>query len=156
MPRYTTHDIKRVDELYDHLSIPEIAEKEDMPESTLYNWKSRGWIDTDTDHVRRKNGSYSEEMVQRADTLYDLMPLHEIPNLLPVPFQTLKYWNQTDRISTEVDWQHKQNGAEKKVDPIPVVREVHQGALQKDVAEKYGISETTVSRYMQQYRDHVL
>jgi len=88
MSKYTIKDIKKVNRLYDHMSQREIAEKTGIPRGTLASWSRKGWINTDTNHQKGPR-KYDEETVERADRLWDVMPLPAVSEVLDIPIPTL-------------------------------------------------------------------
>lgn len=47
---YTDEDVRRADQLYDRMYIPAVSDVLGIPEKTLYDWQSKGWISTEVDH----------------------------------------------------------------------------------------------------------
>jgi uncharacterized protein YjcR len=149
---YTASHIRKADRLYDEHSLREISEKTGIPYGTLSSWSRKGWISTDTNHCAGPI-QYDWDTIERADRLYDRMPTPAISEVLEVPLSTLSNWKDRGWITTERDWHREaQNGVRKK-SPLRAANLVHeQGLTQKEAAEKMDVHETTIGRYLKDYR----
>lgn len=148
MSKYTISDVQKADDLWDEMPLSEVSAQTSIPEGTLDNWSQDGLISTDTNHRR----GYSDRTVEKADSLYDRMPLKDISDALDIPLGTLKKWNQQDWISTSRDFNAERCGSEPKGSPglaKHLVRE--EGMLHREVAEKMGVHESTISKYLSDY-----
>jgi DNA-binding transcriptional MerR regulator len=153
-PKYTKAQIDRVDRLYDQHPIETTAEMTGIPAATITWWHKQGYISTDVCHRSRSNRKYSDEVVERADALWDRMPLSGVSDILGVPYETLRNWAKAGRISTDVN--HKSNGGKENRNRRRAHRAAYlvheQGYLQKEAAEKMGVSQGSISRYLKMYR----
>ncbi len=151
MSTYTMSDVQEADRLYDQMPMRDVAEKTGISKSTLSNWKQQGLIDTEANH----NTKYSAQQISRADELWDSMPLPQVSELLDVPVRTLRHWSMEGWINTEVDWNGGYTGGRSKIcSPEPVIEMYFQSDLtMMEVARSYGISRSTVSDYVRQYRN---
>ena len=152
MSEYTIKDIKKVDRLYDHMSQREIAEKTGIPRGTLSSWSRKGWINTDTNHQKGAR-KYDEETVQRADRLWDVMPLPAVSEVLDIPIPTLFGWAARDWISTDVKWKGRANKGKRKSSPSRAAQLVKvKGYTQQEAAEAMGVHPSTIRRYLKDYK----
>ena len=147
---YSMSDVKRAGRLWDEMPLGEVADQMDIAESTLWRWSSMDLISTDTNHLARAD----EAMIQRADELYDVMPLRRVADEVGVCERTAQRWRKAGLISTDKDWLKINGGREKKTDPRRVIEMYHEKEMtQQEVADQVGVSRSTVSRYIRQYRN---
>jgi len=149
---YSASDLKEADRLLDEHPPGVVAEKTGIPKATLRNWVRKGWV-TKPDH--RCGPRYDEEVVERADDLYDRMPLSEVSEVLDVPEGTLQQWAQKGWIGTDVNWLSKANRASKRTRKRArrAARLVYEeGLLQREAAQMMGVSQSSISRYLKMYR----
>lgn len=88
------------------------------------------------------------DLVERVDNMYDLMPLIDIAKIVPRHYSTLKRWKQLGYISTEIDWQKKRSNKPTKADPFRATQLKRLGYSRKEIGEKLGVSDRTVTRYL--------
>jgi len=153
MTQHTITDVQEADRLWDEHPLPVVSEKTGIPRPTLQNWSQRGWISTETNHVG-KDKKYDEETIRRADRLYNRMPIPDISDLLGIPVNTLRDWSRRGWINTTVNWGARQ---QTKDMPEKCARAAHlvydRDLLQKQAAERMGVSESAISRYLKLYRN---
>jgi transposase len=152
MSKYTIKDIKKVNRLYDHMSQREIAEKTGIPRGTLASWSRKGWINTDTNHQKGPR-KYDEETVERADRLWDVMPLPAVSEVLDIPIPTLFAWASKDWISTDVKWRERANDGKRKSSPSRAAQLVKvKGYTKQEAAKAMGVHPSTIRRYLKDYK----
>jgi|APHM01.1.fsa_nt_gi hypothetical protein len=151
MQQHTMSDVKKADRLWDEMPLSDVSDKTGVPYNTLRNWSSKGLISTDTTHTGG-DWKYSEEIVDRADTLYDYMPPSEIAEVLDVTYSVLEEWIWKGWISTDQDWS-SHNGATKKADPARAAELVGaKGMTYQEAADVLGVSQSTAYKYVQEYQ----
>lgn len=94
------------------------------------------------------------ELVQRADYLWDHMPLKDVAKILPRSYSTLKRWSQKGYISTDVNWRVRNSGSPKKGSVRRVVNLKRHGYTRKQISDKTGLGLRSVSRYLNDYATH--
>lgn len=152
MSTYTTADIHDADRLWDECPLPRVAERTGIPESTLRGWAEKGLIDTDVDH--RTAHAHDQELIERADRLWDRMPLTKVSDLLGISYSTLSSWSEWGWIDTEAD--HR--GSYQSKDMAEKVRRaahlVHdQDRTKEEAAEIMEVSMSSLHRYLRLYRN---
>jgi len=146
---YSMSDVKRAGRLWDEMPLGEVADQMDIAESTLWRWSSMDLISTDTNHLSKAD----EAMIERADELYDVMPLRRVADEVGVCERTAQRWRKAGLISTDKDWLKINGGREKKTDPGRVIEMyLEKEMTQREIADLVGVSRSTVSRYIRQYR----
>lgn len=157
MQNYTMSDVQEADQRWEEMPLPEVSEKTGIPVGTLWGWAKNGLIDTSKDWFsisRRARSPYDEEVISRADELWDVMPLTRIAEVLDVPVDRLRQWSTNGWINTDVNWSIRAGGNAKAVDPTLVVEAYFESdRSQKEVGEEFGIRQQTVSKYVCQYRN---
>ena len=147
---YSMSDVKKAGRLWDEMPLGEVADQMGIAESTLWRWSSMDLISTDTNHLSRAD----EAMIERADELYDVMPLRRVADEVGVCERTAQRWRKAGLISTDKDWLKINGGREKKTDPGRVIEMYHEKEMtQREIADQVGVSRSTVSRYIRQYRN---
>lgn len=153
MSSYSAKDIERADRLWDEHPKHVVAEKTGVSEGALNYWSEQGWISTDTDHRTAAVRKYPEETIERADELWDSIPLTEVSDLIDVPLSVLYNWSQYGWIDTDTvhSGRYQTEGMEKKVKRA--ARLAHDTDLtNRDAAKKMGVAESTYYRYLRLYR----
>jgi len=154
MRKYTISDVQEADRLWDQMPLHEVAEEIGIPYGTLRDWYKWDWIDTDVDHRTRAVRKYDSETVRRADRLWDAHPLRKVSDLLGVPEKTLQKWSSRGWINTSTS--HHRNAHSDGLDER-IRRAAHlvydRNLMQNEAAEKMGVGEATISRYLKRYRD---
>lgn len=90
--------------------------------------------------------------VKRADALYDHMPLHEVSEVMGIPYATICHWSRNGWINTDRCFSGERGGSEKKASMTKAVHLVHErGMLQKEAAERMGVAPSTISTYLSKY-----
>jgi len=153
-PKYSRAEIDRANELYDEYPLETVAEKTGIPYGTVQWWRDQGYIESAVDHRSEANRTHDDELVERADYLWDKMPLWKVSNILDVPYETLRNWSKKGWIDTDVthegsDGRGKRNRQRARRAAYLVHDEDY---LQKEAAEKMGVSAASVSRYLKMYR----
>lgn len=149
---YTRYEVCKADELLDEHPPSAVAEKMNMPSPTLWYWIKKGWV-TNPGHLGGTN--YDEKTIERADRLYDHMPLRAVSNVLDVPRSTLSDWKKKGWIDTQKNWTSealKRTERTKRRAKRAAHLVYEQGLLQKEAAEEMGIAESTISKYLKKYR----
>jgi len=148
---YTSSDINEADRLFDDHMLAEVSRKTGIPYSTLWKWKDKGMISTETDH-HAGSLKYDDHMIERADYLYDRIPLSGVSEVTGVPETTLAGWKQRGLISTDVDWRARNGGVDKKVSPQRVAYFVYQKDMShREAAEKLDVDRSTIHRNLKKY-----
>jgi len=149
---YTISDVQEADALYDRMSLQEVSGQTGIPYGTLSSWSRKGWISTDANHYTGPK-RYSEDTVERADALWDRMPITDVSEVLDVPVQTLQGWKARGWISTDVDWKSRARAGERKASVVQAVELVRvKGLTYEEVADELGVSKTTIYRYLRDYK----
>jgi len=153
MPTYTMKDVKKADRLYNEMPLHEVAERIGCSQNTLTDWKQKGLIDTEANHKTK----YDAQTIERADELWDAMPLSKVSSLLDVPQTVLQDWSAHGWINTDVNWRkkNKKGGVAPQVDPNLLVESYFssEDRTMCDVAEKFGLSSSTVRYHIRKYRN---
>ncbi|WP_259219616.1 MerR family transcriptional regulator [Salinibacter ruber] len=150
MSTYTMSDVKEADRLYDQMPMRDVAEKIGISEKTLSGWKEKGLIDTEVNHRTK----YSAQQISRASELWDSMPLPKVSEMMDIPVRTLENWSRKGWINTDQDRQGGGDNRSKEYSPEPVIEMYFQSdKSMEEVAGYYGISPSTVSKYVRQYRN---
>ncbi len=153
MSPYTISDVQEADQLWDEMPLGEVADELGIPEPTLRDWAKHGWISTDVDHRKRAIRKYDSETIRRADRLWDTYPIRVVSNILDVPEGTLYHWSAWGWINTTANhaWNPNCEGLEERIRRAAHL--VHdQDLTQREAAERMGLSEATISRYLKRYR----
>lgn len=153
MSRHTASDVQEADRLWDEMPLPDVAEKTGILYGTLDYWREIGLISTDTNHQRESVHKYNDETIERADALWDRMPLSEVSELIEVPYGTLMGWSQRGWIETDEDHigAYQQEGMREKTRRAAYL--AHETDLtNRAAAEKMRVAESTFYRYLRLYR----
>jgi DNA-binding transcriptional MerR regulator len=152
-PKYTRKQVDRADRLYDNYPLEEVAEKTGIPYGTVQWWNKQGYIDSAVDHRSEAARKYDDETVDRADYLWDQMPLTQVSEILDVPYAVLRNWARKGWISTDVSHKGHNNRETRNRRRAHRAAELKsRGYTQKTIAEKMGVSQASVSRYLKMYR----
>lgn len=152
MSKYTISDIKEADRLYDRMPLREVSERTGIPYGTISSWSRKDWITTERNYLAGPR-EYDWETVERADALYDRMPLTSVSDLLDIPLPTLWEWATRGWVSTEVNWKAKANVGKRKASPQRAAQLVKvKGYTQAQAAKELGVSQSTVHRYLKDYQ----
>jgi predicted site-specific integrase-resolvase len=151
---YTASDVTEANRLWDEMPLPEVSERTGIPDGTLGYWSEIGLISTDTDHRTRAVRSYDKDTIEKAERLWDVMPLTEVSDLIGVPLATLYKWSHKGWISTEMN----HCGAHQTQNMTQKCRRAAHLAYEKDItnreaARRMGVAESTFYRYLRLYRN---
>jgi len=152
MPTYTMKDVQEADRLLDEMPMYKVSEKLGMTTRTLSRWKSKGLIGTDIEW-QGGNRKYSDVTISRVDELYDTLPLSAISEVMEIPYSTLKKWSRKGWVSSDKNWQARGGPGPKANPRLAVEMCVEEGLTQYEAAEKLGVCQSTVSKYIQKYRN---
>jgi len=151
MTTYTDADKQKVEDMGHRMPLTEVAEVTGIPYRTILNWSQRGEIDC-PDWTHTQPSKYDDETIARADRLWDGMPLDDVADVLDMPASTLYTWARKGLIQTERDWRTEGKTSSPKADPRRAQQLVNlHGYTQREAAEKLGVCESTLSRYMNEY-----
>jgi len=146
---YTMSDVKEADQLADQMTLTEVAKRVEPTVKTLSDWKQKELITQGFNPSTK----YDKDTIKRADWLWDAMPITDVADVLGVPLSTLDSWRQRGWISTDTDWRKENTGRDKKGDPKTAAHLVYdRGMTHAEAADKMGVHQSTVTRYLQQYR----
>lgn len=152
MKQHTASEVQEADRLWDLMKLKKVAKKTGIPYPTLRTWSSKGWISTQINHQKGPR-EYGWDKVKRADKLYDLMSLPRVSEIVDVPERTLYSWKERGWISTDKDWRSLCR-QEKTASPKRAARLVYdKGLSQKEAANHLGVHQSTISRYLKEYRE---
>lgn len=148
---YTKNEIDEADRLWDEYPLPKVSEKTGIPLSTLKMWSERGYIDTETEH---RGGVLDQDMVDRADDLWDRVPLTSVSDILDIPYNTLLKWSQRGHISTDTNHRGSNGRPKRNKHKARLAAELvyDKDLTVREVAERWGVSRGTISRYLKMYR----
>jgi len=155
---WTIEEIDRADELYDEHPLREVSEITGIPEGTLSGWSTEGYISTSENWYAEASLKYSKETIERAGRLYDWMPISQVSKVIDVPERTIGGWRRRGYISTDTDHRKPVNAtpdrnAKRGRRADHLVND--HGYSQKEAAEKMGVSEAAMCRYLKMYRQGV-
>lgn len=154
MSKYTISDVQEADDLWDEHPKTIVSERTGIPLGTLDDWAEKGLISTDVDHRAERLSEYPDETIEKADTLWDVMPLPKVSEYLDVPHATLRTWAEKEWISTEADHRgsHQTGDMPKKVRRAAYLsHDLDLGP--REAADRMGVATSTYYRYLRLYRN---
>lgn len=98
---------------------------------------------------------YDPEDVERADDLYDRMPLSAVSEVTGIPVNTLGGWAAKGLISSEVDWQRrgwKKPEKRKRLARRAARLRYDEDLSGEEIAERMNVSRRYVYRLLKMYR----
>jgi len=153
--KYSKADVDEADRLWDLYPLPKVSAKTGIPESTLHYWSKHEYIATQADHTARSRRVYTKdhELVQRADRLWDHMPLSDVADVLNVTQATLEYLARKQLIHTDQNHQAHERRKRSRERAHRAARLASKDDMtQREVADRMGVSEGSVSAYLKMYR----
>jgi len=135
------------------MPLRKVSNRTGIPESTLKNWSAKGLISTDADHLSESLRKHDDEVIDRADHLWDTLPLKDVSDIIDVPYGTLLKWSQKGWISTETDHRGNYQKEGMKEAVCRAAQLAHETDLtNRAAARKMGVTESTFYRYLRLYR----
>jgi len=153
--KYSISDVDEADRLWDLYPLHRVSQKTGIPKRTLEDWSKKGHISTNADHSARSQREYTKdhELVQRADRLWDVMPLSDVAEITGASMGTLKYLARKELIHTDTNHQAQSWEKRNRERAHRAARLASKdGVTQKEVADRMDVSEASVSAYLKMYR----
>jgi transcriptional regulator with XRE-family HTH domain len=149
---YSATDQQQVDDLLNRYPRHVVADKTGVPKPTIDYWIQQGYVE----NVDQRYGPDAGwDTVDRADELYDRMPLSQVAEVMGMKQSTLDQWQQKGWITTDTN--HRSRSARKARRNRERARRAanlvnDKGLMQREAAEKMDVSQSSISRYLRMYR----